>query len=252
MDTKVNYSVVGAFVIVLTAAFVLMIIWLSSGLSSKTYDTYVVYMNESVAGLNIDSPVKFNGVEVGRVKKIALDRHNPQVVVLLLDIEDKTPVTIDTRATLTIQGLTGVASLALKTVGSDTTPLKTQRGQKYPVIKSAPSLLARLDVALSELTTNLSDITKSIRSVLNPENQAAIKATLHNFDIISGQLAKASEQFPATMQILTNQTLPATNQLLNSLQNASDNLTAITSEIKQNPAVIVRGQKPAALGPGER
>lgn len=265
MDTKVNYSVVGAFVIILTAVFILMIIWLSSGLAAKSYKIYMVHMNESVAGLNVDSPVKFNGVEVGRVKKIVLNPDNPQIVNLLLDIEENTPITVDTRATLNIQGLTGVATVALKTIGPNTTPLKKEKGEKHPVIKSAPSLFARLDVALTDLTNNLSEISKSIRSVLDPENQRAFKETLKNLSSVSQNLAthnqaithilqntaKVSQQLPNTIQSFNNQTLPAANQLLHSLQNTSNNMVVISNEIKQNPSVIIRGKSPPPLGPGE-
>ena len=44
METNVNYSIVGAFVIVLTAAIVVAIIWLSAGLSFEGYTTYKIYM----------------------------------------------------------------------------------------------------------------------------------------------------------------------------------------------------------------
>lgn len=258
MDTKVNYSVVGAFVIILTAVFILMIIWLSSGLSAKSYQIYMVHMNESVAGLNVDSAVKFNGVEVGRVKKIELNPDNPQIVNLLLDIEENTPITVDTRATLNIQGLTGVATVALKTIGPNTTSLKKEKGEKYPIIQSAPSLFARLDVALTDLTNNLSEITKSIRSILNPENQRSLKETLKSLSLVSENLAANNQTISSILQNTASsvqsfniQTLPATNQLLNSLQNTSNNMAVISSEIKQNPSVIIRGKAPPPLGPGE-
>ena len=59
MDAKVNFAVVGAFVLVLGAALVAGVLWLSSGKSyRKAYDTYLVYMSESVGGLDPDAPVR--------------------------------------------------------------------------------------------------------------------------------------------------------------------------------------------------
>lgn len=266
METKVDYATVGAFVIGLLAAFIIIVIWLSAGFSSKHYKTYLVYMNESVAGLNIDSPVKYNGVAVGYVKSIDLNPKDPQQVKLLVDLETDTPITEDTRATLTIQGLTGVASLGLKNTGPSTEPLRKTHGEDYPIIKTAPSLFTRLDTALTDLTTNLSHVSKSIDATFDPENQRALKQILQHLNVISANLAdnssklsavmqntaKATEQFPMAMQTFANQTLPATNQLLNTLQIVSDNLVVISSEIKQNPAIIIRGQKPSQLGPGEK
>src|SRR3990167_1857409 len=113
METNVSYTIVGAFVITLLTAMVLAIIWLSSGFSFDQYTTYLVYMQESVSGVSVDSQVEFNGVNVGTVKSISLNHKNPQLVELLLNIKKDTPVTRGTVATLNSRGFTGIAYLAL-------------------------------------------------------------------------------------------------------------------------------------------
>src|SRR3990167_6657691 len=134
METNINYAAVGAFVISLIVAAVLAIIWLSSGFSVKHYTRYKVYMQESVTGLNTDSPVEFNGVDVGSVKNIHLDKKNPQLVILLLDINASTPITQGTVATLQTRGVTGVTYMALKVKSENLTPIKVLKGETYPVI----------------------------------------------------------------------------------------------------------------------
>jgi hypothetical protein len=53
MEARVNYAVVGAFVLALGAALIGGILWLSGGgATRKAYDTYVTYMDESVSGLS--------------------------------------------------------------------------------------------------------------------------------------------------------------------------------------------------------
>lgn len=252
METKVNYTTVGAFVIVLISAIVFIIVWLSSGLRTKEVSSYAIIMNEPVTGLNIDSPVKYNGVDVGAVKKIELRRSNPKQVFILVDIYVGTPITQGTTATLSVQGLTGIAYLSLQ--GSDTNlaPLEAESGHRYPVIRSTPSFLLRLDTAIQDLTTNINKITASVQELLNPENQKAIQATLKSLDTISLQLAKSSKNFPNTMQTFSQQTLPDTNKLLNNLNTLTIDLLETSSNIKQNPAILFRGQTPPPLGPGEK
>src|SRR5690349_4086128 len=109
MDTNVNYTIVGVFVITLTTFIVLGVIWLSSGFSLGQNAYYEIYMKESVAGLNVDSVVEFNGVNVGSVKKIEIDSKDPRLVYVLLNINKTTPVTQGTKATLNTKGLTGIA-----------------------------------------------------------------------------------------------------------------------------------------------
>src|SRR4051812_13246110 len=113
MDEKVNYATVGLFVIILFAAFILSVIWLSAGFNTVTYTTYQVYMKESVAGLNVDSSVKYNGMDVGYVKDIQLSQRDTHIIVLWLNIKKGIPITMGTTATLKTQGITGIMYVAL-------------------------------------------------------------------------------------------------------------------------------------------
>src|SRR5688572_26803680 len=108
METNVNYTIVGAFVIVLLGAIIMGVIWLSSGLTAHTYTVYQINMKESVTGLSVDSSVEFNGVSVGTVKSITILPDDPQTVILLINVDTTTPVTEGTTASLTSKGLTGV------------------------------------------------------------------------------------------------------------------------------------------------
>jgi phospholipid/cholesterol/gamma-HCH transport system substrate-binding protein len=265
METNVNYTLVGAFVIFLVGAFIMSIIWLSAGISVDKYLMYKVYMKESVSGLSPDAQVEYNGVNVGAVKRIDLNSKNPHLVTLLLKIKIGTPITVGTRATLNVKGLTGVAYLALQDDGNDLRPLQASPDEVYPVIATSPSLFLRLDTALTKLTDSLHNVSNSVQILLDEENLDSIKHTLISLRELSGALAghrtdygtiiqnmaAASRHFaPMTRngedaaELLSTQTLPAANQALS-------NLSVITSDIKQNPAVLLRGKGEPLLGPGE-
>lgn len=273
MDSKVNYTVVGLFVIFLTAAIIFSIIWLSVGFYTKDYNTYEVYMNESVAGLNIDAPVRFNGVEIGKVKAINLHPENPQIVCILLDIIQGTPISVSTVAVLSTQGLTGVAYIDLLVKGLDKRPLLRLPGQKYPIIRSSPSLFLRIDQAITEITNDFNNISESLTSLLDVENRRTVKSTLKNLDRITGELAGKSKEIRSiidntatatkklphlfqsgqtTFGTINTQTLPKVNDILMGVQGVTNNLLDTSQTIKQNPAVLLRGQEPRPLGPGER
>lgn len=237
METNINYTIVGAFVIFLIAAIIMGIIWLSSGFSFEKYTNYMLYMQESVSGLSIDSPVEFNGVDVGTVKSIEIGHHNLQQVKVLLSLKSNTPVTQGTVATLNTRGVTGFTYIALKDKGDDLRPLVIRPPQLYGVIKTAPSLFNRLDTALSQLSKNLSQVTQSIQSVLDKDNQQSIKQTLSHLQEVTN--------------ILEAQTLPMTYQMLNNLDDMTQSISAVTTEIKRNPAILIRGADHEPLGPGE-
>lgn len=190
METKVNYALVGLFMLLLGAALIGVVLWLSAGnFSRATYTTYYAYMQESVSGLNVNAPVKYHGVEVGRVRRIALDPRDPERVRLELDIVRGTPVKTDTVAMLAAQGLTGIAYIEL-TGGSRQAPLLTAGpGERYPVIRGSPSLLGRLDKSLSRLLSDLTQLSGSANAVLNEHNRRALSTSLANLKKLTGALA---------------------------------------------------------------
>lgn len=273
MDTNVNYTLVGAFVIFLVSAIVFSIIWLSSGLSVMQYSRYLIYSQESVSGLSLDAPVEYNGVNVGSVTDISLDRANPHIVKVLLNINSSTPVTKGTVATLTTKGITGVAFIALKDTGSDLTPLVAQNGSPYPVIPTSPSIFMRLDFALTKLSKNLQSVADSMSALLDKENLKSFKDILANLDHLTSTLsdnseklntlimntARASQQLTpllqsgtTTMKTLELQTLPTTYRLLSNLNDVVRTLNEVSTQLKQNPSMLLRGTATPPPGPGER
>ncbi len=73
MESKINYTIVGLFVVILTAVLLSVTFWLTRQYGQQTYDTYYVHLSESVAGLNIDATVKYRGVDVGTVSRIGFN-----------------------------------------------------------------------------------------------------------------------------------------------------------------------------------
>jgi phospholipid/cholesterol/gamma-HCH transport system substrate-binding protein len=200
MENKVNLSVVGAFVIVLTVAMIAGGLWLSSGTyNRKAYDIYETYMTESVSGLNLNAAVRYRGVEVGRVRKIMLAPGNVEQVRVTLDIERGTPVKTDTVATLATQGLTGIAFVELKGGRKDSPVLRAAPGQEAPVIASGPSLIESLESAAPVLMANLARAVDNLNSVLDETNRRALRSTLADLATLTQTLAKRSSAIDATL-----------------------------------------------------
>jgi len=273
MDTNVNYTIVGAFVIGLVACIIFGIIWLSSGLNGGQNSYYQIYMKESVTGLNIDSAVEFNGVNVGSVKKIEIDSHDPRLVIVLLSIKNKTPITQGTRATLNSKGMTGITYVALEDNGSDLKPLVRLADHPYPIINTSPSFFWRIDTGMKKLNENLTRVTRSLEALLDEENLRSIKEILidmrhvtrtlatnteqistiiHNTAQASGQFLPVIQTSQETIRTMNNQVLPAMAKAMLNLELITGNLSSVSREMKDNPAVIIRGRTAQPLGPGEK
>jgi phospholipid/cholesterol/gamma-HCH transport system substrate-binding protein len=200
MESRVSYAAVGVFVLVLTAALIGVALWLGSDVSVQRYDRYSIYFRESVAGLYMNAPVKYQGVVVGRVERIQLAEENPELVHVVAAIQEGTPVKTDTRATLDPQGVTGVVHIEL-TGGSREAPLLvSEGGRPYPVIESEPSLFNRLDQALTQGLQTLDRLAGQVSGVLNDENQQNLSQTLANLAQFSQTLAANSDRLAQTLE----------------------------------------------------
>jgi phospholipid/cholesterol/gamma-HCH transport system substrate-binding protein len=240
MDTKVNYVVVGGFVAVLGAAILVVVLWLGKSDYRGAYDRYYVYMRESVAGLSVDSTVKYRGVDVGRVKGIALRPDNPEEVQLTMDVARGTPIKTDTIAVLQTQGLTGLATINLMGGSRDAPPLEALEGQEYPVITAGPSLFFRLDEAISRLLSEkglsklLADLDLAARGaveLLDEENRTALKRTIKDLSDVARTLAAHKSQM---------------EQGLNGAAVSADNLVRLTASLnEQTPVLMAKINKSA-------
>ena len=185
-----NYAIVGAFVVVLGAVLIAGVLWLASGGAfQKQYDLYLAVEDESVAGLNVNAPVKYNGVDVGKVREIRLDQGNPDRVNLLFAIERGTPIKEDTVAVLKTQGLTGIAYVELSGGTREAQPLRATPGSPYPVIRTKPSLSARLENVLTDVLAKLDSTSNTINSILSEENRAAFNSALADIAAVTHTIA---------------------------------------------------------------
>ena len=287
MESKTNYFIVGITVLILAAGLLVSAIWLSTGFDKKQYYTYIVYMREAVSGLTNESPVKYNGVKVGFISQIELNEIDPEQVKLLIQVEDGTPITASTKATLVSQGITGTTYLGLSASSPTLAPLPKTPGEPYPVIPYNPSFFYLLE-------KNVTMVTAGINRVFDKENTANIKKALENLEKISSTIEKNNEnlnkslkdlpqlvieiktsarQFNAmsrdisaaglqlsdTMRAgrssidkISQQAIPPAVLLLRRLNLIAANLEKVSAEMRQNPAVIIRGSAAPKLGPGER
>jgi phospholipid/cholesterol/gamma-HCH transport system substrate-binding protein len=189
MESKVNYAAVGLFVIGLGLALILSVLWLAAGGEWQRHTSrYESVSTESVAGLNVNAPVKLRGVDVGKVKSIAINPTNDEEVRIVYEIEEGTPIKTDTVATLTSQGLTGIAYVELSG-GSANAPALTAKEGELPRIAMRPSLTARLESVLSRVLASVDKTSENINGVFSDENKAALTRTLNDLSTISHAIA---------------------------------------------------------------
>lgn len=222
MNNKVNYTLVGFFVLL---GFILMVAfsyWLLKPSSKEELSIYTIYFDESVLGLNIDAPVKYRGLAVGKVTQLKLDPKNKEQVEVQITIQKDTPIKTNTLAKLTPQGITGLSYINLIKSNEDALPLIKQGDQKYPVIQSEPSFMDTIERSLGEVSVNLSEALSRTAKLLDEENQKQLGIILH-------KTAKILEKLDAT---LDPKTLENFQKTMANLQELSSKLDAMAPKIE--------------------
>lgn len=195
MDRKFSYAMVGLFVVTLGTALVIAIIWLGAGgSSSERYQTYEVYLNETVAGLAAGAPVKYRGVDVGKIESISIDPDQLDQVRLRLEIREGTIIKQDAVATMETLGLLGINYINLTGGSADAPQLEARNDQKYPVIQSSPSLRGRVEDVFNRLSEALVDTAERVNRLLDDQNMQALSSSLANIHALTESLAAQSDK----------------------------------------------------------
>jgi phospholipid/cholesterol/gamma-HCH transport system substrate-binding protein len=182
--------VVGAFVLLVLGMALSFIYWYTDQRDKRTYTRYEIYYDGSVSGLTAGSPVRYLGVDVGKVARIMLDPKNRKRVEVIADVEENAPVDTRTLALLSLQGVTGLLFIDLeedpKAAGTGPLPM----GERYPVIRSAPSDLDMLLRSLPALANHAIDLVDHMDQVFSEENVGNFKAALANLRVASDRAPK--------------------------------------------------------------
>jgi phospholipid/cholesterol/gamma-HCH transport system substrate-binding protein len=185
MDRNTNYVVVGAFVLLVIGMTVSFVYWYTDQRDKRTYQHYEIYYDGSVSGLTAGSPVRYLGVDVGKVARIMLDPKNRKRVEVVADIEDAAPIDTRTRALLSLQGVTGLLFIDLEEDPKGTSNGPLPMGERYPVIRSAPSELDLLLRSLPALANHAIDLVDHMDQLFSDENVKNFKALLANTRVAS-------------------------------------------------------------------
>jgi phospholipid/cholesterol/gamma-HCH transport system substrate-binding protein len=222
MESKINYTIVGFFVVALTSAVLIFAYWLTKSYGEQAYDTYYVHLSESVAGLNTDAAVKYRGVDVGTVVSIALNPKNPELVELILNINQDTPIKTDTTASISFYGITGLAYIELKGLDKDAPLIEKVEGE-IPVIPSRPSTIKRIDLSLSKLAEKSEQSLDNINRLLNEKNRNNFEALL----LESRQLANGLHRQLNGVQALLDNGVMMEKQITEAARQVSDTSSSI-------------------------
>ena len=254
---KFSYFKIGIFVISAVVIGIIGVVVLGVGTIFQKKSIVETYIDESVQGLDVGSPVKFRGVPVGRVEQISLTSAEystkREYVVVRMSISSnmfqfqvndpkseqlKEALDRGFRIRIAPQGLTGVAYLEADYLDPERNPpLEIDWQPYYPYIPSTRSRITQLSEAVERILRNFSDIDIAQLSQTIDKSLVAMTklAENANLDKIGGQA-----------NALLNE-LRETNRQINALVSNPELKTAVadvSASAGRARQIIERAEKP--------
>ncbi len=192
MESKSHALAAGAFVLLLSAMLVGMVLWLMR--DTTDWRELELVTQQTVSGLQPQAAVRYKGVLVGRVQTIDLDRQARGQIRIRIAVEPHTPLTTATFATLGYQGVTGLAFVQLDENGDAGQELPEPVNGALAQIPMQAGLVARLTDQGGQLLEQMDTVSQNVNALLQPQNQKILMGSIQDLGQAAQQMAQLARQ----------------------------------------------------------
>lgn len=227
METRANYALIGAFVVMSVVAILGFALWLGTSQLNRDYTEYDVVFQGPIS-LEEGASVRYIGIKVGEVESVRIDNRDASKVRARLRIDRSTPVKADSTAVIDFAGITGVTFVQI-TAGTDSAgPLRPAPNQDIAEIDAGPTPLAALFDGGAQIVEKVDGALAQAETLLTDENIAALSSTLRNIEAITADLAADD----GAMITQATDTLSALERAGERLAVASDAATRVAGSVE--------------------
>jgi phospholipid/cholesterol/gamma-HCH transport system substrate-binding protein len=189
METKANYAIVGFFTVLVMLAAFAFVYWMQVYGREGQMEPLRIVIQGSANGLSVGSPVRFNGIPIGSIRRLTLHETNPENSVAITEVLAEAPIYPGTRAVVELQGLTGAAYIELS--GGD---VKKEKLLVTQANGGAPAEIVAEQSGLTNLVSSASDIMRKTEATIDEvngfirDNRGPLDNTIKNVEAFSGAL----------------------------------------------------------------
>ncbi|MBD3807243.1 MAG: MCE family protein [Epsilonproteobacteria bacterium] len=242
MESKNNTFLIGFFVLSLTTALVLFLIWMGRIGTDRNFTEYRTYMRESVAGIQDDSTVRYMGVDVGQITEIKINPKNSEEVELVMKIKNDTPIKTDTKAELKVFGLTGLTFVELSG-GTNKAPALKPDKQGKRIIQSKKSQIALITDSIATLSEKSSVALDGLNKILNDKNAKNIEKTLDNLAQATSEMKELRVELSALIEKTSKTEDKISASTVDTMHKVGNASVALKDSAKKFDVVIRKTEK---------
>lgn len=251
MENKAHALAAGAFVLGLVAVLVALVVWLTR--DDTVRNTYELSTRDPVSGLQPQAMVRYRGIAVGKVTSIDFDPKVRGNVRVRITVDERVPLTTSTFATLSYQGVTGLAFIALDDKGESQVALAPDNDDP-PRIPLKPSLLAQLQDRGEVIINKVEEATRRVNTLLSDDNQKRIADALESISLAAASANQLTRSLDNTLTTGVNPALKALPPLMDRTKDALGTVKTAAGDVSRvaNNLNTTVGRLNAADGPIDR
>jgi phospholipid/cholesterol/gamma-HCH transport system substrate-binding protein len=251
MENKAHALAAGAFVLGLVAVLVALVVWLTRDDTKR--NIYELSTREAVSGLQPQAMVRYRGIAVGKVTSIDFDPKVKGNVRVRITVDERVPLTTSSFATLSYQGVTGLAFIALDDKGESQVSL-VPNNDEPPRIPLRASMLAQLQDRGEAILKQVEDVTQRANTLLGDANQKRIADALESIAQASASANQLTRSLDNTVKTGLNPALAALPPLVDRTKDTMASLKKASGDVSRvaNNFNTTVGRLNAKDGPIER
>ncbi len=244
MITRLQKIRLGIFFLVSIAALIILIGVMVVPNLLKEKDTYYVgYTNISLTGLQEGSKVKYHGINVGQVIDIYIDPQDIRRVIVELSLEPDVPIKKDTKADITMLGITGLKVIELRGGSNEAEPLP-----EGGFIQQGSSITEMITGKAEVIAEKAEIVLNNISRLTSPENMEEMEKFVSNTSQAFNQINEILGTNKQTFQRSLNNTEQVTSDMHSLVVSADSLITELNALIRSDTVKLILGDLAAISG----
>ncbi|KGF66691.1 organic solvent ABC transporter substrate-binding protein [Hoeflea sp. BAL378] len=234
METRANYAIVGLFTVLVMLSAFGFIYWMAKFGGGGETAPLIVRIPGSANGLSVGSPVRFNGIPYGVIRRLSVDPESPKFVIAMTEVQANTPIYTDTRAALEIQGLTGSAYIEMQggTPSNDNILNKAANEGRVAEITADPSSVTNLLATADDILNRANRVVGQVEGFVI-DARGPLTETLRNTETFTGALrdnADGIDDFLKSVGNLSEVVKSVSGRIESALASAENLINAVDPE----------------------
>ena len=213
IEGKPRYTLIGFFIVLGIGVVIATIYFSTSFFKNRDLNTYYIFTKYSVAGLSVGSPVKYKGVDVGKVSAIKIAK-DQETIKIKISVEKNLDLKKDVIASLGITGITGLSYIDLE--HEKGVKAFYDKDLEAYVIPMKPSELQQISDYIPQILDSAYNLIKNLNNLISSKNTKKFDTV---FDNINNTIKNLNSLIKDSKNSLsnTNKVLTAFNNKINEL-----------------------------------